>query len=212
MSARGTGPKARPAPGATTARRTPFVLLVVVLLGSGLIALLLLNSSLNQGSFELTRLEKQTKELTDERQALQQDVDRLSAPAELERRARELGMVPGGTPAFLNPDGSVSGVPAPATGQPSVLGGPGRMLLPSLGTTPSALGTTPSALATTPPSLGTTPSEASPVLSEASPTSSALAPSAPPSATSSVTPWAPPSGHSASTSPSASANSTPAPQ
>ncbi|GAA0894897.1 septum formation initiator family protein [Streptomyces asiaticus] len=205
MSARGTGPKARPAPGATTARRTPFVLLVVVLLGSGLIALLLLNSSLNQGSFELTRLEKQTKELTDERQALQQDVDRLSAPAELERRARELGMVPGGTPAFLNPDGSVSGVPAPATGQPSVLGGPGRMLLPSLGTTPSAL-------ATTPPSLGTTPSEASPVLSEASPTSSALAPSAPPSATSSVTPWAPPSGHSASTSPSASANSTPAPQ
>ncbi|WP_086882628.1 septum formation initiator family protein, partial [Streptomyces rhizosphaericus] len=137
MSARGTGPKARPAPGATTARRTPFVLLVVVLLGSGLIALLLLNSSLNQGSFELTRLEKQTKELTDERQALQQDVDRLSAPAELERRARELGMVPGGTPAFLNPDGSVSGVPAPATGQPSVLGGPGRMLLPSLGTTPS---------------------------------------------------------------------------
>ncbi|TMU97594.1 septum formation initiator family protein [Streptomyces sp. DASNCL29] len=205
MSARGTGPKARPAPGATTARRTPFVLLVVVLLGSGLIALLLLNSSLNQGSFELTRLEKQTKELTDERQALQQDVDKLSAPAELERRARELGMVPGGTPAFLNPDGSVSGVPAPATGQPSVLGGPGRMLSPSLGTTPSALGTTP-------PSLGTTPSEASPVLSGASPTPSALAPPAPPSATSSVTPWAPPSGHSASSSPSASANSTPAPQ
>ncbi|MFJ1995821.1 septum formation initiator family protein [Streptomyces asiaticus] len=190
MSPRGTGPKARPAPGATTARRTPFVLLVVVLLGSGLIALLLLNSSLNQGSFELTRLEKQTKELTDERQALQQDVDKLSAPAELERRARELGMVPGGTPAFLNPDGSVSGVPAPATGQPSVLGGPGRMLSPS---------------------LGTTPSEASPVLSGASPTPSALAP-APPSATSSVPPWAPPSGHSVSSSPSASANSTPAPQ
>ncbi|MBA6435419.1 MULTISPECIES: septum formation initiator family protein [Streptomyces] len=205
MSARGTGPKARPAPGATTARRTPFVLLVVVLLGSGLIALLLLNSSLNQGSFELTKLEKQTKELTDERQALQQDVDKLSAPAELERRARELGMVPGGAPAFLNPDGSVSGVPAPATGQPSVLGGPGRMLSPSLGTTPSALGTTP-------PSLGTTPSGASPVLSGASPTPSALAPPAPPSATSSVTLWAPPGGHSASSSPSASANSTPAPQ
>ncbi|MGW5444551.1 septum formation initiator family protein [Streptomyces asiaticus] len=205
MSARGTGPKARPAPGAPTARRTPFVLLVVVLLGSGLIALLLLNSSLNQGSFELTKLEKQTKELTDERQALQQDVDKLSAPAELERRARELGMVPGGTPAFLNPDGSVSGVPAPATGQPSVLGGPGRMLSPSLGTTPPSLGTTPSA-------LGTTPSKASPVLSEASPTPSALAPPAPPSATSSVTPWAPRSGHSASSSPSASANSTPAPQ
>ncbi|MEU8869679.1 septum formation initiator family protein [Streptomyces javensis] len=200
MSARGTGPKGRPAPGAATARRTPFVLLVVVLLGSGLIALLLLNSSLNQGSFELTRLEKQTKELTDERQALQQDVDKLSAPAELERRARELGMVPGGTPAFLNPDGSVSGVPAPATGQPSVLGGPGRMLSPSLGTTPS--GASP------------VPSGASPVPSGASPTPSALAPPAPPSATALVTPRVPPSGHSAATSASASAsaNSTPAPQ
>nr|WP_262701418.1 septum formation initiator family protein [Streptomyces sp. NEAU-383] len=195
MSARGTGPKGRPAPGAATARRTPFVLLVVVLLGSGLIALLLLNSSLNQGSFELTRLEKQTKELTDERQALQQDVDKLSAPGELERRARELGMVPGGTPAFLNPDGSVSGVPAPATGQPSVLGGPGRVL---------------------PPALGATPSQASPVLSEASPTPSALAPPSPPSATPSVTPWGLPTGPSASVSTSASAsasaNSTPAPQ
>ncbi|WP_435848474.1 septum formation initiator family protein [Streptomyces javensis] len=176
------------------------MLLVVVLLGSGLIALLLLNSSLNQGSFELTRLEKQTKELTDERQALQQDVDKLSAPAELERRARELGMVPGGTPAFLNPDGSVSGVPAPATGQPSVLGGPGRMLSPSLGTTPS--GASP------------VPSGASPVPSGASPTPSALAPPAPPSATALVTPRVPPSGHSAATSASASAsaNSTPAPQ
>ncbi|WP_371106043.1 MULTISPECIES: septum formation initiator family protein [Streptomyces] len=171
------------------------MLLVVVLLGSGLIALLLLNSSLNQGSFELTRLEKQTKELTDERQALQQDVDKLSAPGELERRARELGMVPGGTPAFLNPDGSVSGVPAPATGQPSVLGGPGRVL---------------------PPALGATPSQASPVLSEASPTPSALAPPSPPSATPSVTPWGLPTGPSASVSTSASAsasaNSTPAPQ
>ncbi|MGV9854229.1 septum formation initiator family protein [Streptomyces sp. NPDC003442] len=194
MSARGTGPKGRPAPGATTARRAPFVLLVVVLLGSGLIALLLLNSSLNQGSFELTRLEKQTKELTDERQALQQDVDQLSAPGELERRARELGMVPGGTPAFLNPDGSVSGVPAPATGQPSVLGGPGRVLPPSLGTTPSE--------------ASPVRSEASPVLSEASPTPSALAPPTPPSAAASVTPWGLPAGHSAST----SANSTPAPQ
>ncbi|MET7932197.1 septum formation initiator family protein [Streptomyces sp. NPDC005322] len=129
------GPKGR-APGATTARRAPFVLLVVVVLGSGLIALLLLNSSLNQGSFELGKLEKQTDELTDERQALQQDVDQLSAPGALERRARELGMVPGGSPAFLNPDGTVRGVPAPATGQPSALGAPGPVVPPLLDPTP----------------------------------------------------------------------------
>ncbi|MEV5507064.1 septum formation initiator family protein [Streptomyces orinoci] len=95
-------------------RRTPFVLLVVLLLGSGLISLLLLNSSLNQGSFELSRLQRKTTELTDEQQALQQEVDQLAAPDALERRAREMGMVPGGPPAFLNPDGTVNGRPAPA--------------------------------------------------------------------------------------------------
>ncbi|MFI9234723.1 septum formation initiator family protein [Streptomyces cinnamoneus] len=100
--------------GAAGAKRTPFVLLVVVLLGSGLISLLLLNSSLNQGSFDLSRLQRKTTELTDEQQALQQEVDQLAAPDALERRARELGMIPGGSPAFLNPDGTVSGVPVPA--------------------------------------------------------------------------------------------------
>ncbi|MEV0264497.1 septum formation initiator family protein [Streptomyces sp. NPDC050617] len=100
--------------GPAGAKRTPFVLLVVVLLGSGLIGLLVLNSSLNQGSFELSRLEKQTTELTDEQQSLQQDVDKLSAPDALDRRARELGMVPGGNPAFLGPDGTVHGSPSPA--------------------------------------------------------------------------------------------------
>ncbi|AWN26771.1 septum formation initiator family protein [Streptomyces sp. NEAU-S7GS2] len=103
-----------------TAARTPFVLLIVVLLGSGLITLLLLNSALNQGSFELSKLEKQTEELTDEQQALQQDVDAYSAPGALERRARKLGMVPGGTPVFLLPDGTVRGRPSVAgpTGAP----------------------------------------------------------------------------------------------
>ncbi|MEU9124734.1 septum formation initiator family protein [Streptomyces sp. NPDC048506] len=103
------------APG--TAARTPFVLLVVVLLGSGLISLLLLNSALNQGSFELSTLEKKTDELTEEQQALQQEVDAYSAPGALERRARELGMVPGGSPAFLLPDGRVLGKPGVATSQ-----------------------------------------------------------------------------------------------
>ncbi|MFF5972568.1 septum formation initiator family protein [Streptomyces sp. NPDC012769] len=100
--------------GPSTAARTPFVLLVVLLLGGGLITLLLLNSALNQGSFELSELKKKTTELTDEEQALQRDVDDNSAPDALERRARELGMVPGGSPAFLGPDGKVLGVPSKA--------------------------------------------------------------------------------------------------
>ncbi|MEU6116452.1 hypothetical protein ABZ840_18195 [Streptomyces sp. NPDC047117] len=126
--------------GASTAARTPFVLLVVVLLGSGLITLLLLNSALNQGSFELSKLEKRTTELTDEQQALQQEVDGYSAPGSLEQRARRLGMVPGGDPAFLNPDGTVRGVPSEATGQPVPMGAK-ESLPPALSGTPTPSGT-----------------------------------------------------------------------
>ncbi|MDJ0461314.1 septum formation initiator [Streptomyces sp. H27-C3] len=104
--------------GPTTAARTPFVLLVVLLLGGGLITLLLLNSSLNEGSFRLSELKKRTTELTDEEQALQRDVDDRYAPDALERRARQLGMVPGGSPVFLNPDGTVRGVPTEASAEP----------------------------------------------------------------------------------------------
>ncbi|WP_405879206.1 hypothetical protein OG762_11470 [Streptomyces sp. NBC_01136] len=106
--------------GAGQAARTPFVLLVVLLLGGGLISLLVLNSALSEGSFRLDDLQKDTKSLTDEEQALQRDVDAYSAPDALQRRAHELGMVPGGDPAFLNPDGTVKGVPGAAAQQSSV--------------------------------------------------------------------------------------------
>ncbi|MER5804164.1 septum formation initiator family protein [Streptomyces mirabilis] len=105
--------------GGGQAARTPFVLLVVLLLGGGLIGLLVLNSALSEGSFHLDDLQRDTKSLTDEEQALQRDVDTYSAPDALQRRARELGMVPGGDPAFLNPDGSVKGIPGTAAQQSS---------------------------------------------------------------------------------------------
>ncbi|MET9924908.1 MULTISPECIES: septum formation initiator family protein [unclassified Streptomyces] len=107
-----------PSASPSSAARTPFVLLVVLLLGGGLITLLLLNSALNEGSFRLSELKRDTTELTDEQQALQRDVDSYSQPDALERRARELGMVPGGSPAFLDPDGTVRGVPTEATAPP----------------------------------------------------------------------------------------------
>ncbi|MCX4667816.1 septum formation initiator family protein [Streptomyces sp. NBC_01381] len=111
--------------GPSQAARTPFVLLVVLLLGGGLITLLILNSSLNEGSFQLSELKKETTELTDQEQELQRDVDAYSAPDALQRRARELGMVPGGDPAFLNPDGTIRGVPGAAVR-------PSAQLLPEL--------------------------------------------------------------------------------
>ncbi|MEU9252349.1 hypothetical protein AB0D66_10955 [Streptomyces sp. NPDC048270] len=96
----------------------PFVLLVVALLGGGLISLLLLNSALNEGSFQLSRLKKETTALTDEEQALQRDVDGYSAPDALQRRAQELGLVPGGSPVFIGPDGKIAGTPAAAEAPP----------------------------------------------------------------------------------------------
>ncbi|RSS81536.1 septum formation initiator family protein [Streptomyces sp. WAC06614] len=116
---RGRTRTVRPAgKGGGQAARTPFVLLVVALLGGGLISLLLLNSALNEGSFQLSRLKKETTALTDEQQALQRDVDAHSAPDALERRARELGLVPGGSPVFLGPDGAVSGTATQAEAPP----------------------------------------------------------------------------------------------
>ncbi|MFH9348517.1 cell division protein FtsL [Kitasatospora sp. NPDC017646] len=102
--------------------RTPFAVLVVVLLAGGLLGLLALNTALNEGSFELSRLQKQTTKATDEQQSLQLDIDQSSAPDALAKRAGELGMVPAGGMAFLDvPNGGkVIGTPGPAQDSPPV--------------------------------------------------------------------------------------------
>ncbi|MFE7104986.1 septum formation initiator family protein [Streptomyces sp. NPDC057575] len=156
--------------GPSKAARTPFVLLVVVLLGGGLITLLVLNSALNEGSFRLSELKKRTTELTDEEQALQHDVDNYSKPDALERRARELGMVPGGSPAFLNPDGMVRGVPAETTAEPAPPpAAPPAIASPAAGTRPRSTAPAPPAPSsaavrpsTTPPAGTRTPADQPP--------------------------------------------------
>ncbi|MFC9155255.1 septum formation initiator family protein [Streptomyces bauhiniae] len=149
--------------GRARAARTPFVLLVVLLLGGGLLGLLVLNSALSEGSFELDDIQRKTKSLTDEEQALQRDIDAYSAPDALQRRARELGMVPGGDPAFLGPDGSVKGVPSAAP-RSAVLTGPRA---------PEALSTAPSTAPATTPSG---PPAGTPSSAPASPAATTSAP------------------------------------
>jgi hypothetical protein len=162
-------PPARPSGAGrpATPARTPFVILVVTLLGGGLIALLLLNAAVNRDSFQLNKLEKETTGYTDEQQQLQQEVDRYGAPGSLERRARQLGMVPGGNPAFLGPDGSVLGTPERATAPPppppsATPAKPSTSPAPSAPGTPSAppanpAGTSPSPSPGTPPATTTPP-------------------------------------------------------
>lgn len=167
--------------GPSQAARAPFVLLVVVLLAGGLITLLVLNSSLNEGSFQLDRLKKQTTDLTDEQQELQRDVDGYAAPDALSRRAAELGMVPGGTPAFLGPDGAVRGVPSAAPKDSALrLPPPPSPDAPSPAPSPS---TAPSGSPSPSPEAGTrpapSPTPTAPTASAATPTSPGPAPSAP---------------------------------
>ncbi|MEV6109743.1 hypothetical protein AB0M28_34295 [Streptomyces sp. NPDC051940] len=124
--------------GSTAAARTPFVLLVVALLGAGLIALLLLNAAVNQGAFELGEAKRDTTSLTEEEQRLQREIDAYAAPDALSRRAGELGMVPGGAPVFLRPDGKALGTPSQAPAPPApTTPAPDRSESPASGTSGS---------------------------------------------------------------------------
>jgi hypothetical protein len=113
-------PRLRAVPDAVTRpARTPFVVLVLLVLAAGLVGLLLLNTSLQQGSFHLAELERSTTELRDRQQALAREVALLEAPGSLARRAMSLGMIPDTSPAYLRlPEGSVTGDLEPAGASP----------------------------------------------------------------------------------------------
>ncbi len=95
--------------------RTPFVALIVGLLGAGLIGLLVLNTVIAENSFRMHELQKRTAALSLQEQQLQREIDGLEAPSALAVKARKLGMVPAGNPAFLRlSDGKILGVPTAA--------------------------------------------------------------------------------------------------
>ena len=98
----------------SSAARTPFVLVVVLILVTGLLGLLALNTVLAQDAFKLHALQVSSRVLADREQALQRQVADLQSPQSLAARATRLGMVQGGPPAFLRlPDGTVLGAPEP---------------------------------------------------------------------------------------------------
>ncbi len=79
--------------------RTPFVFLVVGLLGGGLLCLLLINTILDTGSYQITQLQQQNVTLAQQTQELQAQVAREESPSVLAGRARKLGM---GEPSLLH--------------------------------------------------------------------------------------------------------------
>lgn len=103
----------------TIAGRLPFAVIVGVILGSGLIALLLLHTMAAQDAFRLHDLQRQAADLRDTQQGLEVASQQMQAPASLAARARALGMVPTDSISFVRlRSGRLVGVahaaPAPA--------------------------------------------------------------------------------------------------
>lgn len=80
----------------------PFVALCTLIVVATLAALLTLSIQMSDASYEITRLQGQSQRLTEEQQALAETDERLGTPQELEKQARELGMVPVTDPAYID--------------------------------------------------------------------------------------------------------------
>jgi hypothetical protein len=100
--------------------RVPFVTLVSLLLVGGVVGLLMFNTTMQQNSFAATELEHHASDLTSREQTLRMELEVLRDPQVVAEKARALGMVDAGAPAFLKADGSVEGVTVPATAQNTV--------------------------------------------------------------------------------------------
>ena len=104
-------PRARPGsarrgPAATAgvarSSRTPFVFLVVGLLGGGLLCLLLINTILDTGSYQITQLQQGNATLVQQTQELQARIAQEESPTVLAGKARQLGMQEPGLLHFLD--------------------------------------------------------------------------------------------------------------
>lgn len=88
-----------------------FPVACVALLLAGLGAVLGLNTLMAQDSFEVSAMEARSAALAETEDSLAQTVNDRSAPQRLATRAGELGMVPAGSAAFIDPDkGQILGV------------------------------------------------------------------------------------------------------
>ena len=92
----GSRPRARSA-------RMPFILLLVGLLGGALVSLLVISTTLAQGSFRITNLQQQNANLARQRQILTNEVAQESNPAVIAKKAEQLGMRPNPHLGFIDP-------------------------------------------------------------------------------------------------------------
>ncbi len=88
-----TGPATRRAAGGRSlSPRTPFILLLVGLLGGALVSLLVISTTLAQGAFQITNLQQQNANLARQEQTLSNEVAQAGNPAAIASQAAQLGM------------------------------------------------------------------------------------------------------------------------
>jgi hypothetical protein len=81
-----------PAAGRRAVSRTPFILLVLAMLGGGLVCLLVVNTTLAAASYQISNLQRDNAVATERVQQLQQQVASEESPSSIEQRALQLGM------------------------------------------------------------------------------------------------------------------------
>jgi|SRR5690242_13016593 len=93
----------RPArPRGARSSRTPFILLLVGLLGGALVSLLVISTTLAQGAFRITSLQEQNANLAREQQTLTNEVAQAANPAVIASKAEQLGMRPNPHLGFID--------------------------------------------------------------------------------------------------------------
>lgn len=117
-----TGPEVESRPGLRAVPRAggrmariPFLAVLAVVMGLGMVGLLLLNTTLQAQAYQLNELERQSANLSYTEGELAAKVDEVGSVQALSRAATALGMRPNDHVAFLRvPDGAVLGKPGPA--------------------------------------------------------------------------------------------------
>jgi hypothetical protein len=104
VTAPGTRPAPRPAGPRARSRapRMPFILLLVGLLGGALVSLLVISTTLAQGSFRVTSLQEQNADLARQTQTLTNQVAQAGNPALIAKEAEQLGMRPNPHLGFID--------------------------------------------------------------------------------------------------------------
>ncbi len=130
-------------------RTRTFFILIAVILTASLLAILALNTVLAKGSFARYSLMQDNNRLTVAEQNLAGQVAAYESPVELERRAREMGMIPAANPVYVDtttgkilgdPTASAAPVaeaPGDSNGYINPLDGTGAKVSASAGPSPS---------------------------------------------------------------------------